>query len=1029
MNTPYLLFSAHQDACLRRRAPRSTRSAFLLAAVLAWAFIYPAASQELRTPVTSPENAGKAESLNQNLPSKNLAMPATSNAPALDSSSTQRAATEVATGSLISSVAIVPAGQRVSVRIEGKGRLDAQAVRLQNPERLVLDFAATRLALQERVIPSEAAAIRSVRLGQYRPDVARLVIDLTAAIPYEVAHDGSSLVIYLGTQGMNAKPSGGSAAPIAAGRTNPPAGSQPPVATNKIEAQKPPNTQVTVLPRQSTEFSSHPSVLSGKSEVALGSPATTAVVQQPLTQATPDKTQSQVKDPQTPSAATVSATTNSQPAKHILTPFGEIKGPTTPSAQASPPSVQGQNPQPNSTTPQQTTVPTKDLAKPPQPAAVPAAAQQPPVVPPSPGPQTSQPPPSNAPENLPPAVTSPQAAPEDKQALSVSLNLENVDLYQVIRIIGTELKINYMVDPAVKGSVTINTSGAISRADLFSVLESILQVNGAAIVKQDGYYRIVPAGDAKAQPVPLEFAKAPQAPPTAGETFVLEVFPMRYVSAGEMGKVLAPFISPAGQVIVNEKGNVLLVMETPPKLKQVADLLNVFDSSTFSRQRVRLFQVRENSAKSMIKELQDVFSGYSFTGTSSIRFVAIESLNAILAISPDPEAFKEIEAWIHQLDQVPPQQTGEENYVYPVQNAKASDLRDILLQLYGGSIQKPQEKPASMIPRDPMVSPAAIEEAERAMNPQTTERVQGRLHIMSDEKNNALIIQASPHDYEIVKRTIAQLDLLPRQVLIDAKIYSVELTGDLSLGISYYLGQQSSLPGPTPLNTNGSFAAGQSPGSLVASTFAILSQTRGLQMFLNATDQRGRVKMLSAPSILVTDNTSARIQVGASVPVPIGSALTPVQSGGTSVFAQTIQYEDTGVILTVTPHINASGVVSLTLTQEVSSAVPNTTSQIVAPVINKSAFQTSVVLADGEPLALGGIITTTSTVATDRIPVLGQIPYVGALFGTTSRKTDRSEIVLILTPHVQQSLPQAAAQTQEFMNRMHEIKKDMDNKN
>jgi general secretion pathway protein D len=503
---------------------------------------------------------------------------------------------------------------------------------------------------------------------------------------------------------------------------------------------------------------------------------------------------------------------------------------------------------------------------------------------------------------------------------------------------------------------------------------------------------------------------------------------MHYVSAGEMGKVLAPFISPAGQVIVSEKGNVLLILETPPKLKQVADLLNVFDSSTFSRQRVRLYQVKENSAKSMIKELQDVFSGYSFTGTSSIRFVAIESLNAVLAISPDPEAFKEIEAWIHQLDQAAPQQTGEQNYVYAVQNAKAGDLRDILLELYGGSIQKPQEKPASMIPRDPMVSPAAIEEAEKAMNPQTPERVQGRLHIMSDVKNNALIIQASPHDYEIVKRTIAQLDLLPRQVLIDAKIYSVDLTGNLSLGISYYLGQQSSLPGPTPLNTNGSFAAGQSPGSLLGSTFAILSQTRGLQIFLNATDQKSRVKMLSAPSILVTDNTSARIQVGASVPIPIGSALTPIQSGGSSIFAQTIQYQDTGVILTVIPHINASGVVSLTLTQEVSSAIPNTTSGIVAPVINKSSFQTSVVLADGEPLALGGIITTTSTVSTDRIPVLGQIPYLGALFGTTNRKTDRSEIVLILTPHVQQSLPQAAAQTQQFMDRMREIKKDIDNK-
>jgi general secretion pathway protein D len=300
---------------------------------------------------------------------------------------------------------------------------------------------------------------------------------------------------------------------------------------------------------------------------------------------------------------------------------------------------------------------------------------------------------------------------------------------------------------------------------------------------------------------------------------------------------------------------------------------------------------------------------------------------------------------------------------------------------------------------------------------------------MSDEKNNALIIQASPHDFEIIKHTIVQLDILPRQVMIDAKIYSVDLTGNLSLGISYYLNQQSQLPGPFPLSTSGSFAAGQSPGSLLGSTFAIISKTRALQMFLNATEQRSRVRVLSAPSILVTDNTSARIQVGSSVPVPIGSALTPVQSNGSSLFAQTIQYQDTGVILTVTPHINSSGIVTLSLNQEVSSAVPNTTSQIVAPVINKSTFQTSIVLADGEPLALGGIITTTNSVAKDRIPGLGDIPFVGALFGTTTQKTERDEIVLILTPHVLQNVPQAASQSQEFMERMREVKKDMEKMN
>jgi general secretion pathway protein D len=323
-----------------------------------------------------------------------------------------------------------------------------------------------------------------------------------------------------------------------------------------------------------------------------------------------------------------------------------------------------------------------------------------------------------------------------------------------------------------------------------------------------------------------------------------------------------------------------------------------------------------------------------------------------------------------------------------------------------------------------MVSPQAFGEQQKAVAPLAPERIQGRIHIMSDEKINALIIQASPHDYDVIKRTLTQLDLLPRQVLIDAKIYEVELTGDLSFGISSFLQTNSSLTSPP--STTGSFSPGQTGGSLQAQTFALIGSTRTLQLFLNATDNRSRVRMLSDPSILVTDNSSARIQVGAQVPVPIGSSLTPVQSGGSSLFAQTIQYMDTGVILTVTPHINGSGIVMLSVTQEVSSAVPNTTSEIVAPVINKNSFETNVVLSDGEPLALGGIISTSDTYSTDRIPILGNIPWVGALFGSTTHQTARTEIVLLLTPHVIQDVPTAAASTVDFLNTMRETKKSME---
>ncbi|HEV2386585.1 MAG TPA: type II secretion system secretin GspD [Candidatus Acidoferrales bacterium] len=684
-----------------------------------------------------------------------------------------------------------------------------------------------------------------------------------------------------------------------------------------------------------------------------------------------------------------------------------------------------------------------------RPAATPAGPQQQPA-PAKPG--AAQPAPQNPqPEQAKPGTPQPgqqpqqpgQAAPAAPAAVGaaqpgIALNLENADLYQVLRIIGSELGINYVVDPSVKGTVSINTSGSVSRADLFTLLETILQLNGAMMVKVGAYYRVMPLGDAKVAPVPLEFVKQPEVPPAPAGTpstqpagqalpappvpsggLTLEVVPMRYVSAAEMGKILAPFVSPAGAVAALEQGNILLITETPAKLEQFRQIIDTFDSPEFARQRVRLFPVKNSLADNLIPELQNVFAGYALgSKTSAVQFVPLKRLNSILAISPSPEVFADVKKWIERLDQPIPE-SGVENYVYMVQNAKADDLRHILTVLYGGSEAQPQAPPP-VESANPLVLPQAQAQAPQAPAPETSPHLQGGIMITADEKNNALIIQATPHDYAILEKTIEQLDILPRQVLINARIYQVNLTGDLSFGISAFLNQNAKLPGP--LATSGSFSPGQTGGSLQATTFSIISQTRALELFLNATDNRSRVRMLSAPSILVTDNTTAKIQVGAEVPVPLGSALTPIQSGGTSIFAQTIQFQNTGVILTVTPRINASGIVSLNITQEVSSAVPNTTSAIVAPVINKTAFQTSVVLHDEEPLALGGMITTSDSLTRDRIPLLGDIPGLGMLFGSTTHQTARTELVLILTPHVIQDMAQANQTSSDFINQLRNLK-------
>ena len=309
MNIPCILRPVNLDACLKRLAAPSTCSAFLVTAVLASSFSPPAAARQLKNQVSSLESPARAEPLAPNPLAKNLAMPAPSNRPGLDSSSRQKVANEAAATSLISSVTIAPAEERISVRVGGKGRLEAQVVWLHDPERLVLDFAGTKLDLQERVIQSDGAPIRSLRLEQYQPNVARLVINLTVATRYEVAHDGSSFVIYLGTQVPNSRASSGNAISVAPAPTNPTSGTQPPEAAS-----------------------------SGRNESVLADPTTREKARQALAQPGPGPTRPQKTDPLTPGATTA---TNSQAANRILTPFGEMNAPAAPVAQGNPPSKIG----------------------------------------------------------------------------------------------------------------------------------------------------------------------------------------------------------------------------------------------------------------------------------------------------------------------------------------------------------------------------------------------------------------------------------------------------------------------------------------------------------------------------------------------------------------------------------------------------------------------------------------------------------------------------------------------------------------
>ena len=619
-----------------------------------------------------------------------------------------------------------------------------------------------------------------------------------------------------------------------------------------------------------------------------------------------------------------------------------------------------------------------------------------------------------------PSAQKPQVREESGTPTNVRLQLDHVDLAQIINIIGNELKINYVVDPKVKGVATISTMGDVRHEDLLPLLDTILKLNGAAIVKTGNFYQIVPRSDVKQLPLTIRTENRP-GDPKGDEGMTMQVVPMRFVAAKDMAKVLETYVSEGGSIVVHEGGNILIIVETARNLTRLLELVSVFDADAFRDQRVQLYPIKNNRARNLIEELQKVFSAYAFsTKDSAIRFLSIDRINAILAVSPSPSSLVEVEKWIRRLDQ-PIENVGRMNHVYKVENGEARNIARVLRQIYSAkaaptSFATPLAPGPSSSAKPPMVEPALPEE--------TADMVQGEVKFVADEINNALIIQASLEDYETILETVKSLDIVPRQVLIDAKIYEVVLTGALSMGVQAFLEQRAARP-PTSVSFTAAADRGRRAG-LDLATFARIGGARDLLVFLNAQESRSRTRVLSSPSVIASDNIGARIQVGSEVPMLTSQGVVPGGTGSQGLFSNTIQNRSTGVILNVTPRINSSGWVTLKIQQEVSSPVaPAEGSGIQSPSISVRSVDTQVTVKDGESIALGGIIAENRLLSKNRVPLLGDIPGLGLIFGNTSYTNTRTELIAIITPHVIQDVESAADVTDELKSQLKNMKNEL----
>jgi general secretion pathway protein D len=354
-----------------------------------------------------------------------------------------------------------------------------------------------------------------------------------------------------------------------------------------------------------------------------------------------------------------------------------------------------------------------------------------------------------------------------------------------------------------------------------------------------------------------------------------------------------------------------------------------------------------------------------------------------------------------------------------VQNGKAEALATLLNDAFGKkSAQKsataptlaPALKPAEVKSSDAKDAAAPVPVAPSGATPTGAAlSVPQDVRVIPDKDNNALLILASPADYEVIETALRKLDVVPRQVLIEVTIAEVTLKDELAFGLEWFFKHGSRISGK--LDAGDSGIAQLAPG--LAYTWT--SKTGDITGILNMLATDSKLKIISSPHITVADNQKATIQVGDQVPT---ITQTQTATATTSGVISSVQYLDTGVMLNVTPRVNASGLVNLEINQEISNASKTTSSSIDSPTIQKRSAKSMVTVQSGETLVMAGLIKEEKSQSSDGLPWLSEIPVLGGLFGAQSRTDNRTELIILITPRVMQTVKQASEVTAEYRRRM-----------
>jgi len=612
----------------------------------------------------------------------------------------------------------------------------------------------------------------------------------------------------------------------------------------------------------------------------------------------------------------------------------------------------------------------------------------------------------------------------------ITLNFEGQGIQEVIHaILGSILQENYVIAPGISGEVTFSTAKPIAREQVLPILEMLLRWNGATLVWRDDRFHVLPVSEAVRGNLTPRLADG-----ELQRGYQVIAVPLDYISPVQMETLLEPYVREDAVLSADDARSLIVLAGTRAELRNYVQIIDTFDVDWLEGMSVGMFQIERIEVADLVAELEELFGGEDNPLEGMFRIMPLERLNSIMVITPNDHYLDQIEDWIQRLDRSSPE-AGSRLYVYKVKNLEAAVLAGYIGDVFGGQVGGSssrggtrREDRGSLAPGLETAQASSVSEFQNETSPQARERDtsggggggtvsigdDGEVRITAVEETNALLIQASPSDYDAILNAIERLDEEPLQVLIEAQVLIVDLSDELQYGVAWFLSNsqpgEDGFPGLPEGNFVDSSAGNNIRFGAGTNFLGAIADNVGddfVSATINALEAISDVRTISAPSLMVRNNSEARINVGTQVPIQSTSF-----TGGSDTTFGSTQFLNTGVILSVTPRVNPGGLVYMTVSQEVSS--PGERNQQGNPAINTRTIDTEVAVQSGQTIVLGGLIQEDTTDSRDGVPFLQRIPGLGALFRSTTKSLTRSETLVLITPTVVESTAKLERVSREF---------------